>query len=155
LGFVWQLMQIEEKPNNDPKAVAVAIAATTLGLNAAGFFAALNSGEFLGADFILNPTLQANDSRAQTFWGQLPFTTPVESNVLNGAQSSNIIRQWAKLSQWFPATTTAVGNLSTVGIPDLDFSPYAQGFVSSHTYLYQRPFSVVWNAFDTLKSNLK
>lgn len=69
LGFVWQLMQIEEKSNNDPKAVAVARAATTLGLNTAGFFAALNSGAFLGTDFILNPTLQANDSRAQTFWG--------------------------------------------------------------------------------------
>jgi hypothetical protein len=81
---ISKVMQTQEKPNNDFKSIGIARASTTLGLNTAELIVDLQNGVFLGSNFFLNPTLQADDSRSQPFWVRLSFDTPAENIVLNG-----------------------------------------------------------------------
>ena len=147
-----------------PRLVAVARAATTLGVNGTELLAEISNGELISCCFVFNPAFQANDSRSNPFWAQLPFTTAAESNVLNSQPSSNIIRQWAELSQWFPALTPPIGSIAASGstggaIEDLKFDSYGKPqnllkSINTHSYLYENAFSSVWEAFSTLRTKL-
>ena len=149
-------MQSERKhapPANDsPKAAQLA--------SASGLLANI----FAWTPSMLYPITQSDDARSQAFWAQLQFTGSAEASVFDGASSSNIIRQWAELSQWFPSLTPAVGNLpaaAAVGVLDLSFSAYSPQVTSvstaiqTHTYLYESRFSSVWGAYASLQQTLK
>jgi len=78
-----------------------------------------------------------------------------EASVFVGGTSSNILRQWAELSQWFPSITPAIGNLPASGVlgnvTDVNLSPYGTlGFVKTHSYLYESPVTQVWQAFPAI-----
>jgi hypothetical protein len=92
---------LEQKPNYASKSVELATTANAF------------------IQFLSNPSLdmlsvfptQADDVRSQALWAKLPFTTPAEESVFGGGGThSNIVRQWAELSQWYPSLTDSIGS---------------------------------------------
>jgi hypothetical protein len=161
LSFAWPIMQLQEKPNDRSKLVALGAALLDvipqklLGVTVPAFV------QFLPA--------QADDTRGESFWAKLNFTTSLENSVFPPSAQvptqTNIVRQWAELSQWFPSLTLSAGSLpvlSLVGGSGNDYNLKDNGSSGpldldprpTHTYLYSRPMSSVWQAFGTIHTAL-
>jgi hypothetical protein len=159
--YVWRLMQFEQKPNYASKGVELVTTVASLPVLLTG---TLDPSVNLLKIF----PLEANDSRALALWGDLPLTTPAENSVFaDGSTHSNIIRQWAELSQWYPSLTDSIGVINNFATAtgktqndDVDLTPYGNsnnvGFgVKTHSFLYEAPFSRVQPAFTLFKSRLQ
>ena len=108
---------------------------------------------------------KADDSSTQ-YWASFPFVDGSQESLWSGGTHSNLIRQWGELAYWFPSLSHAAGtrDLSALGIVSQSFAavaPAAPGLTdlsnitTSHTYLYDMPYSHVYSAFQTLVTDLK
>ena len=110
-------------------------------------------------------TLESTDGGQEVVWGQAC------SNYSN-CQHSNLVRQWAELSFWFPARGEAAGAGPLSGMNSLNFSAYAPPAPSNcyvpfssgcalffshgtHSYLMESPYSSVSPAWQQIQGVLK
>jgi hypothetical protein len=104
--------------------------------------------------------LLSTDGSQESAWGQPPCST------VGACQHSNIIRQWAELSYWFPSRSEAAGLRPLRGIQSIDFSMYAPppsstnfGLLAfsagTHSYLKKSPYPNVFPAWQQIRSVLK
>jgi hypothetical protein len=97
-------------------------------------------------------------------WALLPHSTDAENYLWSdGADHSNIVRQWTELAYWFPALMPATGNGCLDGstvCPDpsnVDLTPFDDGsdLGESHSYMLERRLSDVWLAFKMVRDKLQ
>jgi hypothetical protein len=159
--YVWRIMQLEQKPNYSNKGIE-------LGVALVGLPAFLANVADPSIDLFSIFPAEAGDSRAIDVWGEPPFSSPAENTVFGDGQShSNIVRQWAEITQWYPSLTDSIGVINNFATAvgkaqndDLDLTPFGNtansgGLVRSHTYLYEAPFTKVRQGFVLLKSRLQ
>ena len=91
------------------------------------------------------------DFRYSQFWGQLDNTSAAEQIVFATPSAANaaVVRQWAELAHWFPATSVAAGRV-TIG-EAIDFSSAAPNGVTnavlSHSYMTGLEIYRAWPMF--------
>jgi hypothetical protein len=141
-----------------------------------------NSGDgILGQTWVTMNLLQqpyysflglGSDNATTQFWAALVSTDGGQETVWGQACSSyanclhsNIIRQWAELSFWFPSRSAATGNGPIAGTTSLNFTGYAPPPPSSgaalefssgtHSYLQLSPFPAVFPAWQQVQGALQ
>jgi hypothetical protein len=95
-------------------------------------------------------TLASTDGGQETIWSQA-------CSSYSNCRHSNIIRQWAELSYWFPSRSTAAGQGSLAGMANINFGPYAPalGLEATHSFLKVGPYSKVFPAWQDINTALK
>jgi hypothetical protein len=137
LGGVWYAAETTEKPNSN--------------------------GNTTGTTAYPAVTLNYNDE-SQQYWARLSNTDgEQEANLWNNpcgtaslCKHANIIRQWAELAYWFPATANAVGQHSVGSMASYDFTPYDPISVpkATHSFLKLAPYPSVWPAWQQVNGAL-
>ncbi len=118
----------------------------------------------------LLPAITTNYSdEIQQYWARLSNTDGTQEAVWNNVcavasacKHSNIIRQWAELAYWFPATASAVGNHVASSMTNYDFTQFdslslnlLKDFGPTHSYLKVAPYPSVWGAWQQVNGALK
>ncbi|HVI06841.1 MAG TPA: Ig-like domain-containing protein [Candidatus Binatia bacterium] len=131
----------------------------------------------LGSD---NATVQYWAALTSTDGGQEAIWSPGQGcSTVAGCHHSNLIRQWAELSFWFPSRSGAAGanDLSAYGITSLNFTQYAPTTPSiclgnvgilttiyycgqssgqaTHSYMAGQPYPAVFQAWQQVNGVLK
>ena len=165
LDKIWAAAQACEKP-----AVQVYYAKTISAMTCAANFA---SG--------FGTAGSQSDDQGEQFWAALRNTDAGEEAAFDcgsggcspssctsaACAHSNITRQWAELSYWFPSISGAEGlGFSRNAVATIDFSAYAPGEVSwadiiggddgsaNHSYLTLQPYSVENGAWKQIRTAL-
>jgi hypothetical protein len=112
-------------------------------------------------DYVFGLPVGSKDGRDKRFWGLLGGVAS-NSELLkheylwNDAHShSDVIRQWAELAHWFPATAGPAGaqRLERLDDRNIDFSDMGDSTNPdvSHSFIRYVPLPAVWHVFETFK----